>query len=203
MNENTNKQRMQAGELYDATDPALAEERKRAKVLTHRFNHCLPTDTDTQQSLLRELLGSMGQQTWIMQPFQCDYGYNIHLGDRVFINHNCIMLDCAPIRIGDGVLIGPNCGLYTAGHPLDTERRLSWLEYAHPITLGDAVWLGGGVQIMPGVTIGEGSVIGGGSVVIRDIPPGVVAAGNPCRVIRTISPEDALRQHRYMDRKRT
>lgn len=193
----TNKQRMLAGELYDASDPELAEDRTRAKLLTHRFNASLPTDTTLLQNLLRALLGSIGPRSVIMQPFQCDYGYNIHLGDQVFINHNCIMLDCAPITIGDGVLIGPNCGLYTAGHPLDIARRLAWLEYAHPISIGDKVWLGGGVQVMPGVSIGEGSVIGGGSVVVKDIPAGVVAAGNPCRVLRAITPEDALRQHRY------
>lgn len=200
MNKRTNKELMLAGELYDATDPLLMEERNRAKRLTHRFNHCLPTDTVTQGRILCELLGSIGPQSMIMQTFQCDYGYNIHLGNQVFINHNCVMLDCAPVRIGNGVLIGPNCGLYTAGHPLDVARRLTWLEYAHPITICDHVWLGGGVQIMPGVRVGEGSVIGGGSVVTRDIPANVVAAGNPCQILRTITPEDALRQYRYSEK---
>lgn len=200
MNEHTNKELMLQGELYDATDPLLAEERNRAKMLTHRFNQCLPTDTTTQRSILSELLGTIGPQSMIMPFFQCDYGYNIYLGDRVFINHNCVMLDCATIRIGNGVLIGPNCGVYTAGHPLDVARRLASLEYAHPITIGDHVWIGGGVQIMPGVSIGEGSIIGGGSIVTEDIPPGVVAAGNPCRVLRVITPEDALQQYRYSER---
>lgn len=188
---------MQEGELYDASDPSLAQLRSQAKLLAYRLSHLPPTDTNAQQDILRELLGSMGRGCAIMPPFQCDYGFNIHLGEHVFINHGCIMLDCAPIHIGDRVLIGPNCGLYTAGHPLDIPRRRAWLEYAHPITIGDDVWLGGGVQLMPGVNIGAGSVIGGGSVVVRDIPPGVVAAGNPCRVLRPISAQDAQCSHSY------
>ena len=125
-----------------------------------------------------------------MAPFWCDYGYRISVGNGFFANHNMVILDAGGVTFGDDVFIGPNCGFYTSGHPVDYERRDQGLEYAYPITVGDHVWIGGGVQVMPGVTIGSNVVIGSGSVVTRDIPDDVVAAGNPCRVIRPISERD-------------
>ena len=142
---------------------------------------------------MRKILGNTGASFCILAPFWCDYGYNIEIGENFFANHNCIILDCAKVTFGDNVFIAPNCGFYTAGHPIDAERRNQGLEYARPIKVGDDVWFGGGVQVMPGVTIGSNTVIGSGSVVTKDIPSGVVAAGNPCRVIRPITEEDKKR----------
>jgi len=122
----------------------------------------------------------------ITAPFWCDYGSNIEIGENFYTNHNCVILDCAKVTFGDNVLIGPNCGFYTAGHPLDAVRRNQGLEYARPIHIGHNVWIGGGVQVAPGFTIGDDAVIGAGSVVTKDIPTGVLAAGNPCRVIRDL-----------------
>ena len=128
-----------------------------------------------------------------MPPFQCDYGYNIEIGENFFANFNCIIVDCAKVKFGNHVFIAPGCGFYTAGHPLDVSQRNQGLEYAYPITVGDNVWFGGNVSVLPGVTIGSNTVIGAGSVVNFDIPSGVIAAGNPCRVIREITEEDSRR----------
>ena len=140
--------------------------------------------------MLSRILGNKGTNCTIVSPFYCDYGYNIEVGDNFFANYNFIVLDGNYVRIGDNVWIAPNVGIYAAGHPLDTEERINGLEYAFPVTIGDNVWIGGSVSIIGGVTIGKNSVIGAGSVVIRDIPEGVLAAGNPCRVIRKLTPED-------------
>ena len=150
---------------------------------------------DERAALLRELLHADGVFT-IEPDFWCDYGYNIHLGRNFYANHGLVILDAAPVEIGDDVMIAPQCGLYTAGHPLDAETRSRGLEYAYPIRIGDGVWLGGGVKVMPGVTIGAGSVIAGGSVVTRDIPAGVLAGGVPCRVLREITPADREKYRR-------
>ncbi|WP_409440492.1 sugar O-acetyltransferase [Pseudomonas sp.] len=139
---------------------------------------------------MKTLLGKTGEHVLIEALFHCDYGYNIELGENFYSNVNLVILDCAKVSIGRNVFIAPNVGLYTAGHPLDAERRNQGLEYAHPITIGDNVWIGGGVTVLPGVTIGEGAVIGAGSVVTKDIPAHVVAVGNPCRVLRTIDNAD-------------
>lgn len=190
----TEKEKMRAGLLYDANyDPALLEERTACKELCYDFNHLRPGQTAEQTALMKKLLGKTKGPFCILAPFWCDYGYNIEIGENFFANHNCVILDGARVTFGDNVFIAPNCGFYTAGHPIDAERRNQGLEYALPITVGDNVWIGGGVQVMPGVTIGSNTVIGGGSVVTGDIPPGVVAAGNPCRVIRPISDADRLR----------
>lgn len=141
---------------------------------------------------MKELLGKMDDSTSIMQPFWCDYGYNIEVGRNFFVNHNCVILDGNKVVFGDNVFIAPNCGFYTAGHPIDAQQRNKGLEYAYPITVGNNVWIGAGVHVMPGVTIGSNVVIGGGSVVVHDIPDNVVAAGNPCSVIRPITAADAL-----------
>ena len=142
-------------------------------------------------------MGTIKGSFAIIAPFWCDYGYNIEIGDNFFANYNCVILDAATVKFGDNVIITPNCGFYTAGHPLDSERRSKGLEYAYPITIGDNVWFGGGVQVMPGVTIGSDTVIGSGSVVTKDIPEGVVAVGNPCRVIREINDNDRANQHSW------
>lgn len=178
---------MLSGDLFDATDPELCALRLQAKRLCHQFNLTDPTDEDAQRNILRRLIGRIRGQAMIMPNFWCDYGSNIELGDGVFINHDCVILDGGKVTFGDNVLVGPQCGFYTASHPTDLETRLTWAEYNLPIHIGAGVWIGGGVKVLPGVSIGENSVIAAGSVVTRDIPANVLAAGTPCRVIRPLS----------------
>lgn len=186
----TEREKMLSGLLYDANDPALTAGRTAAKELCYDFNALRPGDTAAQRALLETLLGHVGEDVQLLAPFWCDYGKHITFGDGCFANHGLVILDCAPVRFGDHVLIGPDCGFYTAAHPIDrTLRDVGW-EYAKPITVGDSVWFGGGVRVMPGVTIGDGAVIGSGSVVTKDIPAGVIAVGNPCRVLRPITEAD-------------
>lgn len=192
----TQWERMGTGELYNAGDPELQNARDRAKRLTWRYNQIDPTDWDGRTELLRELLGRLGEDSWIEPPFRCDYGTQISIGDHFFANYDCIFLDVAPITIGDHVMLAPRVGLYTAGHPLDREVRDSGLEFGRPIVIGDGVWLGGNVVVLPGVTIGPGTVVAAGSVVTRDLPAGVVAAGNPCRVLRPVTQADSARWRR-------
>ena len=180
------REKMIRGELYLATDPELVEARVRARRVFARFNASDPGDVATRVALMRELFGTVGADSWIEPPFYCDYGSQITLGAGVFVNFGGVFLDPAPIVIGDGAQIGPNVQLLTADHPLDARARAAGPELARPITIGARVWLGGGVIVCPGVTIGEESTIGAGSVVTRDVPPGVVAVGNPCRVIRKL-----------------
>lgn len=190
----TEKEKMQRQMLYDANyDKELIEERRIAKDLCYEFNNLRPSDEDGQREILSRLLGKTADNYCIMAPFWCDYGYNIEVGENFFANHNTVILDGAKVKFGNNVFIAPNCGFYTAGHPIDTERRNKGLEYAYPITVGDNVWIGAGVQVMPGVTIGSNVVIGGGSVVVKDIPDNVVAVGNPCKAIREITEKDFLR----------
>ena len=187
----TEKEKMQRQMLYDANcDDELLEERKRAKDVCYDFNRLHPSDTKNQIKLLKNFFGSTKEQFCIVAPFWCDYGYNIYIGKNFFTNHNTVILDGGKVTFGDNVFIAPNCGFYTAGHPIDSERRNKGLEYAYPITVGNNVWIGAGVQVMPGVTIGNNVVIGGGSVVVKDIPSNSVAVGNPCKVIRQITDED-------------
>ena len=186
----TEKEKMQRQMLYDANnDSDLLAERTAAKELCYQFNLLRPSDEEGQRKLLRRLLGKTKGAFCVLAPFWCDYGYNIEIGENFFANHNTVILDGARVTFGDNVFVAPDCGFYTAGHPIDFERRNQGLEYAYPITVGDNVWIGAGVRVMPGVTIGSNVVIGGGSVVVKDIPSNSVAAGNPCRVIRPITEE--------------
>lgn len=180
------KDRMLRGELYLASDPDLVDDHRRARLLVERFNASSVTEAAERNDLLHQLLGGVGEDTEIKPPFQCDYGYQIHIGSRSFINYGAVMLDVAEIRIGDEVQIATGVQLLTATHPLDPEPRRQGWEYGKPITIEDGVWLGSGVIVCPGVTIGENSVIGAGSVVTRDVPSGVLAVGNPCRVVRDL-----------------
>lgn len=181
------KDKMLRGELYDANyDSALIAERKACKIVLHEINSLSPVDDEKRYELFRKILGKTAGSFTIESPFHCDYGYNIELGENFYMNVNCVILDEAKVRFGDNVFIAPNCAFYTAGHPLDVERRNKGLEYARPITVGDNVWIGGNVVVLPGVTIGDNCVIGAGSVVVRDIPADSLAAGNPCKVIRSL-----------------
>lgn len=182
----TEKEKMLAGELYDPRDAQLQYERRRARLLIKAFNDSSDEQGSERQQLLLELFGTMGKGTFIEPPFHCDYGGNITLGERVFFNFNCVILDVAQVSIGNHVMFGPGVQVYTATHPLDAEQRRGGLEAAKPIAIGDDVWIGGGAILCPGVTIGARTVIGAGSVVTKDIPADVFAAGNPCRVIRSL-----------------
>ena len=181
------KAKMLAGELYRSTDPELVEERRRAQHLLERYNATNADDTAIRAALLRQLFGAAGDGVEVQPRFVCDYGYNIRIGRNAFINYNCVFLDCAPIEIGDDLQMGPAVQLYTALHPLDRRARLAGLESARSIRIGQAVWICGGAIVLPGVTIGDGSVVGAGSVVTRDLPPGVLAVGNPARIVRTVA----------------
>lgn len=186
------KEKMLSQQLYDANSDELASERERARELCFEYNRLHPSDKQGQREIMLRLLGKTKGNFHISQSFWCDYGYNIKLGENFYSNHNLVILDCAAVTFGDNVFVAPDCGFYTAGHPIDTERRNMGLEYAYPITVGDNVWIGAGVRVMPGVTIGDNVVIGGGSVVVKDIPSDSVAVGNPCRVIRPITDADKL-----------
>lgn len=183
----TEKEKMLAGMIYDAAaDAELVEERRRCKEMCRDYNDLRPRQTAERTALLRRLLGHVAGDILIEQPFYCDYGYNIKVGLNFYSNHNLVILDGAPVTFGDNVFIAPNCGFYTAGHPLEASERNKGLEYARPITVGNNVWFGAGVSVLPGVTIGDNCVIGAGSVVNHDIPPHSLAVGNPCKVIRKI-----------------
>ena len=167
----TEKDKMLAGLIYDANyDTALIAERAKCKELCHEYNLLAPSKTERQQEIIKALFGKVNGSFIVTAPFWCDYGYNIEIGENFYTNHICVILDAAKVSFGDNVFIAPNCGFYTAGHPLDVERRNQGLEFAYPIKVGNNVWIGGGVQVLPGVTIGDNTVIGAGSVVTRDIP---------------------------------
>ncbi|MGK6340801.1 sugar O-acetyltransferase [Chryseobacterium sp. DT-3] len=183
----TEKEKCEAGLLYNANyDEQLIRERMACKDLCLEYNQLKNSDTQNRNELIRRILGSTKENICIEPNFWCDYGYNIEVGENFYANHNLTILDCAKVKFGDNVFIGPNCSFYTAGHPLDAKQRNEGLEYAHPITVGDNVWLGGNVVVLPGVSIGNNTVIGAGSVVTKDIPDYVVAVGNPCRVIKNV-----------------
>jgi maltose O-acetyltransferase len=182
----TEKEKMLAGELYDAVDKQLSDERLRTRLLIKQLNDTREDETEARTRILKELIPNAGAGLWLQPPFYCDYGSNIIIGEKVFFNFNCIVLDVTYVNIGSRTLFGPNVQIYTATHPIDFKERASGLEYAKPIKIGEDVWVGGSVVICPGVTIGDRSVIGAGSVVTRDIPSDVFAAGNPCKVIKQL-----------------
>lgn len=187
----TEWEKAQAGFLYDANyDSDLIDMRTKCSDLCYEFNMCRPSDVTKQQEVLHKLFGQIKGNVVVAAPFYCDYGVNISVGENFYTNHNVTILDGAKVTFGDNVFIAPDCVFSTAGHPIDTEQRNLGLEIALPITVGDNVWIGTNVSVLPGVTIGSNVVIGAGSVVNRNIPDGVIAAGNPCRVIRKITEED-------------
>jgi maltose O-acetyltransferase len=182
----TEKQKMVAGEMYDPLDKQLVEERIQTRLLIKALNETREDDITERSRILKELVPHAAADLWLQPPFYCDYGYNMLVGERVFFNFNCIVLDVAPVTIGSRTMFGPNVQVYTASHPLNHIERSAGLEYAKPIVIGEDVWVGGSAVICPGVTIGDRSVIGAGSVVTKDIPADVFAAGNPCKVIRPL-----------------
>lgn len=183
----TEKEKMLKGLIYDANyDPELIKERLKCKEMCRDYNDLRPSDTAGRDALLRKILGAVDGDILIEQPFYCDYGYNIRMGKNFYANFNMVILDEALVKFGDNVFVAPNCGFYTAGHPLDPAERNKGLEYARPITVGNNVWIGAGVQVLPGVVIGDNCVIGAGSVVNKNIPDNSVAVGNPCRVVKRI-----------------
>ena len=197
----TEREKMLAGQLYDPSDAELLTLRVRAHVLCKRFNDTVETQEAERAAILRELLPALGENSFLQGPLQFDYGCFTRIGANFYANFNFTCLDCAPVTIGKNVFMGPNVSLLTPVHPLCWQERnlyrkpdgtLTDREYARPITIGDNCWIAGNVTVCGGVTIGEGSVIGAGSVVTRDIPAGVFAAGNPCRVIREITENDRL-----------
>jgi maltose O-acetyltransferase len=177
---------MLAGELYLASDPELVAARKRARKLTRAYNATTEEEIEKRAALLAELFATVVRDVEIEPPFRCDYGTNIRLGRRVYMNMGCVILDCNRVTIGDNVLFGPDVHVYAATHPVDPEVRQRGGELALPVTIGDDVWVGGGAILSAGVTIGSNTTIGAGSVVVRDVPANVVAAGNPCRVVREL-----------------
>lgn len=182
----TELEKMLAGELYDPLDAELAQLRERARDLCFALNATRERDQADRRRILADLFAAGGDDVWIMPPFFCDYGRNIRLGRKCFFNFNCVVLDVCRVTVGDHTLFGPAVQIYAATHPLEAELRRTQ-EYGKPVTIGSDVWVGGGAIICPGVSIGDRTVIGAGSVVTRSIPAGVFAAGNPCRVIRTLA----------------
>jgi acetyltransferase-like isoleucine patch superfamily enzyme len=193
------KERMLAGLPYKAWLDGLAEERLENKKRVFRFNNMEPDKFEEKIKLIKEIFGKTGENVFVEAPFHCDYGDNIEVGENFFANYNLTILDVGRVKIGANAQIAPNVSIYTAGHPVHPESRNTGYEYGIPITIGDNVWIGGSVTILPGVTIGSNVVIGAGSVVTKDLPDNVIAAGNPCRVLRTITEED--RDFYYRDRK--
>ncbi|WP_217585868.1 sugar O-acetyltransferase [Lentibacillus saliphilus] len=186
----TEKEKMIQGKPYKANDEQLFQERQYAKEVLYTWNALPPTELTKRHDVLKDLLGHVEDNFFIEPPFRCDYGYNISVGDNFYANYNCTILDCAPVTIGNNVMLAPNVCLFTAGHPIHAAPRIEGWEHACPITIGDNVWIGGGAIINPGVSIGDNTVIGAGSVVTKDIPANVVAVGNPCRVMRDITDDD-------------
>src|SRR3712207_6664986 len=182
----TEKEKMIAGELYDPLDAQLSAERTKARLLIKELNESREDEPGKRARILKELIPNAGANLWLQPPFYCDYGSNMVVGERVFFNFNCVVLDVAPVTIGSRTLFGPNVQVYTATHPMNYKERGSGVEFAKPITIGEDVWVGGSAVICPGVTIGDRTIIGAGSVVTKDIPSDVFAAGNPCKVIRKL-----------------
>jgi len=182
----TEKEKMLSGDLYNALDPELSAERLKARLLIKKLNDSREDEEKNRESIIKELIPNSGDNLWLQPPFYCDYGTNIIVGNGVFFNFNCVVLDVAQVKIGHRTKMGPNVQLYTATHPIDYKERATGLELGKAITIGEDVWIGGGAIILPGVTVGDRTVIGSGSIVTKDIPSDVVAAGNPCKVIREL-----------------
>ena len=182
----TEKEKMLSGDLYNALDPELSAERLKARLLIKKLNDSSEDEEKNRERIIKELIPNSGDNLWLQPPFYCDYGTNINVGNGVFFNFNCVVLDVAHVKIGHRTKMGPNVQLYTATHPINYKERATGLESGKDITIGEDVWIGGGAIILPGVTIGDRTVIGSGSVVTKDIPPDVFAAGNPCKVIREL-----------------
>jgi maltose O-acetyltransferase len=182
----TEREKMIAGELYDALDPELVQARERARDLCWDFNATREREQDRRREITTQLFARGGDTVWLQPPFFCDYGSNVRLGERVYFNFNCVILDVCEVTIGDFAFFGPAVQIYAATHPLNAALRRTQ-EFGKPVVIGSDVWVGGGTIICPGVTIGSRTVIGAGSVVTKDIPDGVVAVGNPCRVVKTIA----------------
>ena len=176
---------MLSGKEYDATHTGLRDLLMETRMKLWKFNNLAPNETEEMQKILRDLFGSIGERFIINQPFRCDYGKNIFLGEDCFINFNCTILDEAKVTIGNHAFIGPNVSIYTACHPLEPQKRNQFIEWAEPVTIGDNVWIGGGATILPGVSLGDNVVIGAGAVVTKDFPSNVVIGGNPATVIKT------------------
>lgn len=185
----TEKEKMLSGELYDPLDTQLSEERMRTRLLIKELNDTREDEPEERARILKELIPNAGSGLWLQPPFYCDYGSNMVVGEKVFFNFNCVVLDVMQVTIGSRTLFGPNVQIYTATHPADWKIRASGVEFAKPITIGEDVWIGGSAVICPGATIGDRTIIGAGSVVTKDIPSDVFAAGNPCRVIRSLTRE--------------
>ncbi|CDE90382.1 MAG: sugar O-acetyltransferase [Clostridia bacterium] len=181
----TEKAKMLNGELYDSSDKQLVDELIKAKKLCNQYNNLCIEDIEKGNEIIKKLFSKTGNEFMIMPNFYCDYGFNIEIGEKFYSNHNLVILDANKVTFGNNVQIGPNCGFYTSGHPIDKETRRK-VEFAKPIVVGNDVWIGGNVCVMPGVTIGDNTIIGAGSVVTKDIPSNVVAVGNPCKIIKEI-----------------
>lgn len=181
------KEKRNSQQLYDGgLDDELKKERENAKKICFNYNNMDPLKREERSNLIKQLFSKTGKNLLIESSFHCDYGYNIHVGENFYMNHNCVILDCAKVEFGDNVFVGPNCGFYTAGHPIEVKLRNEGLEYAYPIEIGNNVWIGGNVVVLPGVKIGENCVIGAGSVVTKNIPNNSIAFGNPCKVFKNI-----------------
>ena len=183
----TEKDKMLAGELYDPYDDELIADRLQTRLLLQKLNNSGPDQEELRQEILRKLFGKIGKTLTVEPPFFCDYGYNISVGDNVFFNVNCVILDVSYVTIGSNVLFAPNVQVYSATHPTDWRIRAQWVENAKPISIGSDIWIGGSAIILPGVSIGDKTVIGAGSVVTKDIPSNVLAVGNPCGVIKELN----------------
>ncbi|QAT49585.1 sugar O-acetyltransferase [Caproiciproducens sp. NJN-50] len=187
----TEKEKMLSGRLYIAQDEELARMNQNAKRLIRLFNQTNEEESGKRIVYLKELFGLTGENIWIEPTFHCDYGCHIFVGENFYANYDCLIIDVCTVTIGDHVLFGPRVCVYTAAHPIDAEVRATGLEYGKPVAIGNDVWVGGNTVINPGTTIGNNVVIGSGSVVTKDIPSGVIAAGNPCKVLRPITDEDS------------
>lgn len=188
----TEKEKCEQGLLYKCMDSELVREREVAKQLCFKYNQLGNSQNQERKEILTKLFKKVGKSFLIEPSFWCDYGYNISIGESFYSNHNLVILDVADVSFGNKVMIGPNCGFYTAGHPLEADIRNQSLEYAKPITVGNNVWIGGNVVVLPGVTIGNNVVIGAGSIVTKDIPDNMLAYGNPCKVIRKIENKEEI-----------